>query len=233
MMCHWPKYGRFWRNTTQPMCGVSAFYEELFPLVRKINQELPPAKRLRVLAADPPIDWSKVKSRDDLGQFMNRDVNIASVMQKEVLSKHRKALMLFGTAHLYHGDSRMGLTAVGLYERDYPGVTLVIGDHVGFGNWSPLAKYNDEFEARIASWPVPSLVPEMTGTFSESSPECGPIQASAFLSSLALCPFGYAVRSKGCSVALMHALAGHPLFQHLFIQSRNRFRVFWLPAEKD
>jgi hypothetical protein len=154
-----------WRNTTQPMCGVSAFYEELFPLVRKINQELPPAKRLRVLAADPPIDWSKVKSRDDLGQFMNRDVNIASVMQKEVLSKHRKALMLFGTAHLYHGDSRMGLTAVGLYERDYPGVTLVIGDHVGFGNWSPLAKYNDEFEARIASWPVPSLVPEMTGTW--------------------------------------------------------------------
>ncbi len=45
---------------------------------------------------------------------------------------------------------------------------------------------------------------------------------------------GYAVRSKGCSgIALMHALAGHPLFQHLFIQSRNRFRCFWLPVEKD
>ena len=49
-----------WRNTTQSMCGFSAFYAELFPLIRRINQGLPPGKRLRVLAADPPIDWTKV-----------------------------------------------------------------------------------------------------------------------------------------------------------------------------
>ncbi len=35
-----------WRNTTQPMCGMSGFYEELFPLVRRINQTLPPEKKL-------------------------------------------------------------------------------------------------------------------------------------------------------------------------------------------
>jgi hypothetical protein len=156
---------RVWRNTTQPMCGVSAFYEELFPLVRKINQKLPPEKRLRVLASDPPIDWSKAKSREDFWHFMDRDANIAAVMEREVLSKHRKALMLFGTAHLYHGDTGMGLTAVGLYEKDYPGVTLVIADHMGFGNWSPFAKYNDEFESRMASWSVPALVQKLRGTW--------------------------------------------------------------------
>jgi len=42
-----------WRNTTQPMCGVSGFYEELFPL-RRINQTLPPGKKIRVLAGAPP-----------------------------------------------------------------------------------------------------------------------------------------------------------------------------------
>src|SRR5579859_7829460 len=152
-----------WRNTTQPMCGVSGFYEELFPLVRRINQTVPREKKLRVLACDPPIDWSKVKSGRDFGQgqFLNRDVRIASVMEKEVLSKHRKALMLFGTAHLFHEEG----TAVGIYEKDYPGVTLVIADHTGFGNWTPLAKYNHEFEARMASWPVPSLVQETKGTW--------------------------------------------------------------------
>ncbi len=154
-----------WRNTTQPMCGVSALYEVLFPLVRRINQTLAPAKmKLRVLAGDPPIDWSTVKSGRDFahGQFlMERDVSIASVMKKEVLSKHRKALMLFGTAHLFH----VGTTAVGLYEKDYPGLTLVIADHGGFGNWTPLDKYNNEFEARMASWPVPSLVQDMKGTW--------------------------------------------------------------------
>ncbi len=54
---------------------------------------------------------------------------------------------------------------VGIYEKDYPGVTLVIADHTGFGNWTPLAQYNREFEARMASWPVPSLVQELKGTW--------------------------------------------------------------------
>jgi hypothetical protein len=153
-----------WRNTTQPMCGVSSFYEELFPLIRRINLRLPPGKKLRVLAGDPPIDWSKIQSPRDFGQgqfLMKRDSNIAAVMEKEVLAKHRKALMLFGTAHLFHvGDS-----AVALYEKDHPGVTLVIGDHTGFGNWGPFAKYNNDFEARLASWRVPSLVVNLPGTW--------------------------------------------------------------------
>ncbi|MFJ6197544.1 hypothetical protein [Micromonospora sp. NPDC092111] len=32
-----------WRNTTQPSCGFSVFYERLFPLVREVNKSLPPA----------------------------------------------------------------------------------------------------------------------------------------------------------------------------------------------
>ena len=55
---------QLWRNTTQPMCGTSGFYEELFPLVRRINQKVPPEKKLRMLAGDPPIDWSKVTGQD-------------------------------------------------------------------------------------------------------------------------------------------------------------------------
>lgn len=152
-----------WRNTTQLMCGVSGFYEQLFPLVRRINQTLPAERKLRVLACDPPIDWSKVKTREDFGrrQYLERDNSIAAIMEKEVLSKHRKALMLFGTAHLFHQDN----TAVGLYEKDYPGVTLVVAEHTGFGNWTPLEKYNDQFEARMAALPVPSLVEDLKGTW--------------------------------------------------------------------
>jgi hypothetical protein len=136
-----------WRNTTQPSCGFSTFYEELFPLIRRINEKLPQSKKLRVLACDPPIDWTKVESQDDLVPFMERDTNIASVMEAEVLSKHRKALMLFGLAHMTHGGG-----AVRIYEQRYPNATFVIADHRGF------AKDNDKLEQRMASWPVPSLV---------------------------------------------------------------------------
>jgi len=57
--------------------------------------------------------------------LFHRDASIASVMEKEVLSKHRKALMLFGTFHLMHN---VGGSAVSLYEKDYPNVTLVISE---------------------------------------------------------------------------------------------------------
>jgi len=156
-----------WRNTTQLMCSVSGFYETLFPLVRRINQRLSPERRLRVLAADPPIDWSKVKNQSDV--MLDRDGSVASVMEKEVLSRHRKALMLFGTLHLFHSNKNSPIkleTAVERYEKDYPGVTLVIADQIVFYNPTEFAKYNGrELEARMAAWPVPSLVQNIKGTW--------------------------------------------------------------------
>ena len=144
-----------WRNTTQPFCGVNTFYEELFPLVRRINRGLPPERRLRVLAGDPPVDWSKARTQEDLRPFEDRDASIASVMETQVLAKHRKALMIFGVRHLMHGSRG----AVGVYEASgHAGVTFVVMAHNGFGNHTPLAKYDDELERRMASWPVPSLV---------------------------------------------------------------------------
>ncbi len=154
-----------WRNTTQiQSCGLTSFYEEFFPLVRRINKTLPREKKLRVLAGDSPIDWNKIQTREDRRQYGggDRDKSIASVMEKEVLSKHRKALMLFGTFHLFHGMQR---SAVATYEKDYPNVTYIIADYDGFGRGVPsAAKYNDALEERIASWPVPSLV-DLKGTW--------------------------------------------------------------------
>src|SRR5436309_2041853 len=80
-------------------------------------------KRLRVLAGDPPIDWDKVKTREEAMKFVDREASIVSIMEKEVLSKHRKALMLFGTFHLMH---EIDDSAVSTYEKDYPHLTFVI-----------------------------------------------------------------------------------------------------------
>lgn len=135
---------KVWRNTTQTMCSSSGFYAQLFPLVRAINQRLPANKRLRVLAGDPPIDWDQVKTQEDVWRYFKRDETIASVMETEVLAKHRKALMLFGTFHLMHGQ---GANAVSTYEKKYPHVTFVISD---LGNYD---------NSRLAAWPNPSLVP--------------------------------------------------------------------------
>jgi hypothetical protein len=138
-----------WRNTTQPMCGRSGFFEQFFPLVRAINQKLPPAKRLRVLAGDPPINWDQVKTPEDGMKFLDREPSIVSVMEKEVLSKHRKALMLFGTFHLMHGVDD---SAVSTYEKIYPHRTFVISDLGIYDIDRPATSIGP-----FASWPNPSL----------------------------------------------------------------------------
>jgi hypothetical protein len=156
---------KVWRDTTVSMCSVSGFYEILFPLVRRINQMISPAKRIRVLAGDPPLDWSKVKNQSEV--MLDRDDNIASVMEKEVLSKHRKALMLFGTMHLFHSNSIAppGLeSAVERYEMHYPGVTFIIGTDMVSRNPIPPAVI-DKMKARMVSWPIPSLVQNLRHTW--------------------------------------------------------------------
>lgn len=140
---------KVWRNTTQSMCGQSGFFEEFFPVVRAINQKLPTTKRLRVLAGDPPIDWDKVKTFDEAVKFVDREASIASVMEKEVLSKHRKALMLFGTFHLMHGIDD---SAVSAYEKDYPNLTFVISDLGVYDTNRPVASISP-----FALWPNPSI----------------------------------------------------------------------------
>ncbi len=119
------------------------------PLVRALNQKLPPQRRLRVLAGDPPVDWDQIKSIDDVIRLVHRDEGIASVMEKEVLSKHRKALMLFGTFHLLHG---VGGSAVSIYEKDYPNLTFVISELGIFDTDLPTLS-----SSRLATWPIPSL----------------------------------------------------------------------------
>ena len=140
---------KVWRNTDQPLCGGwgFGFFEQLYPLLRAINQKLPPGKRFRVLAGGLPMDREQVKSFQDLLKLGSRDANIASVMEKEVLSKHRKALMLFGKFHLFH-LSEVRASAVSMYEKDYPHITFVI---------SELIAADTQVTSAVANWPSPSL----------------------------------------------------------------------------
>jgi hypothetical protein len=70
-------------------------------------------------------------------------------MEKEVLSKHRKALMLFGTFHLMHGA---GGSSMSIYEKDYPNLTFVISDLGIFDTDLPTLS-----SSPFATWPIPSV----------------------------------------------------------------------------
>lgn len=148
---------RVWRDTTQVNCGFSSFYEQLIPLVRRVNEKLAPDDRVRVLACDPPIDWSTIEGVADFEAQADRESSISGVLEREVLDQGRSALLLFGINHVRHLPG----TAIGMLEdAGHDDVAYVIEDHIGFGGGDPaLTAENDELEARMTSWPVPSITP--------------------------------------------------------------------------
>ena len=70
-----------WRNTTQPGRADMTWHRQLLEAIRRVNQGLAPAQGVRVLAGDPPIDWSRMRTAADVAPFMeSRDTHFASVV---------------------------------------------------------------------------------------------------------------------------------------------------------
>lgn len=93
---------RVWEDTTVPSTiWDRPIYEEFYRTVRDVNVRLAPARRLRVLLGDPPIDWSVVRTPDDVLVWQKqRDTYPADVVRREVVAKKRRALLVFGDGHL-------------------------------------------------------------------------------------------------------------------------------------
>src|SRR5262249_14124839 len=152
---------RVWRDTVNILVWDAPVYEGFFKTVRAVNQNLPRGKRLRVLLADPPFDWSNIHSKEEWEHIAEtRDDHAAKVIEKEVLAKKHRALLIFGSAHVIrdkafdaYGRNRKpdGKRTLGeLLEQRYPGASLLIWAHMP--GWM-----TRELDPRLMSWPKPSL----------------------------------------------------------------------------
>ena len=121
---------KVWRNTVS-LNGLwdSPVYAEFLAAMREANAKLPKRCRMRVLAGDPPIDWNKVRNREDWEHYaQHRDESVLSVIESEVLAKHHKALLIMGSGHLIRGVIKSGPGVVDLFEKAHPGnKVFVIG----------------------------------------------------------------------------------------------------------
>lgn len=130
----------------------SPVYERLYRSVREINAGLPPARRLRILLGDPPIDWSRVQSAAELEAWdARRDSHAAEVIKREVLEKHRRALALYGSWHCAARNDKTNFTTAdslrALLDQSNPGSVFAL--HV-FGREDADPR---GIEPTIASWP--------------------------------------------------------------------------------
>jgi hypothetical protein len=151
-----------WQDTTQPTPVWDVpIYEEFFRAVRTVNGGRPAARHLRVLLGDPPIDWSQMHERTDMGRWLaNRDASDrdrypAAIVQREVLAKGRRALIVYGDMHLqrknlltnFDDTDVNGYTLVNWLQRTEPVFSIWTNTDVDLATVAPA----------IADWPRPAL----------------------------------------------------------------------------
>ena len=158
-----------WRNTTQganwgtAQTWESPVYLQTFAAVREANRALPPSRRVRVLLGDPPIDWGQVRREEDALPFLEqRDSHYAAVVERDVLDRGRRALLVAGVLHVLRDPNirdptpRPGFrpNVVTIVDHHHPGKTFVLVPHMGH----PVELDPDRsLERRLASLPVPSI----------------------------------------------------------------------------
>ena len=123
----------------------SPIYERFLRTIRRSNRGRPPRDRLRVLLGDPAVDWGRMRTAQDMQRFGDRrDSHYASVVDREVLRKGRRALLIGGVFHFDRDPDAPVANAMTLIDRQHPGkayyVTLAPREH-------------------LASFPANSLVP--------------------------------------------------------------------------
>ncbi len=146
-----------WQNTTQVEYEWDLpIYEEFFRAVRAVNATLPRSRQLRVLLGDPPIDWDKVQTREDLRKAMgDRDGYAADVLRREVLAKGRRALVIYGSQHLIRKNPVPG--AVDEWARGIVG-RMEKENLTRFFTILPETRRDlRALQPDVASWPAPSL----------------------------------------------------------------------------
>ncbi len=128
---------KVWRDSTGIFIGpvIRTAYQQFLSEVRSVNRSLPDGMKLRVVAADPPLDWAKVQSTADFRAVLSKRVDFGvDAIEREALKKGRKALLIFAaswfTRNMQHRTAN-GLVpwtetiGAGL-DRDYPGRLYVI-----------------------------------------------------------------------------------------------------------
>ena len=83
---------------------------DFFKTVWRVNQKLPADKKIRVILADIPRPYSKMKTREDLGKFsgLNRDQFMADCISTTLCkykNDNRNSLFLVGMGHVCLGPN--------------------------------------------------------------------------------------------------------------------------------
>lgn len=156
-----------WRNTTQSpfVLWNAPVYRAFFDAVREVNQALPAGRRVRVVAGDPPIDWSTIHSAAEHYATLDRSRHFARMVEETVLAPGLRGLLIAGSTHV-----RVRNPDPTPPEGGAPPAGELLAARLGT-RYLAILPWNQEgfpdAESVAADWPVPALVPLAGGPFGD------------------------------------------------------------------
>jgi|SRR5688572_1762103 len=139
-----------WQDTTVPDGPWDIpMYEEFFRAVRTLNASLSTERKLRILLGDPPFDWDHATREESIHIGLQRDPFAAALIQREVLAKKRRALVVYGDMHFARrpafGGSNLVTRLLAMQAR-----VLNVWTHAATSDLRTL-------QSDISTWRVPSF----------------------------------------------------------------------------
>lgn len=141
-------------------------YANFFAQVRATNQKLGPADRIHVWLGDPPVDWSSLHKREDFKPLTGvRDRYPADLIEREILSRGRKALVIYGTWHFNTDTTLTPLigsdpSLATLVKQKHPDAWFIVVPYTGFMTQNCAT----DFESQAQGWTVPAIATPVANT---------------------------------------------------------------------
>ena len=154
---------RVWDDTTQQQANGPMWTGEVpetYRAVRQLNASLPPEHKLRIVLGDPPIDRDQVQKKGDPAKWIAlRDTFPAELIEREVLARHRRALVVFGNMHFQRKQMLANYESAG----EGPLATVVSALELSgsrtkvFSIWTATDAELSDLQPDVSTWRVPSF----------------------------------------------------------------------------
>jgi hypothetical protein len=167
----YPELRKVWSDTPGWFPTVTyAGSINIYSTIRDVNAKLPPDQRIKVWLGEPPMDWAATRTKADWDPLVKqRDTYPAELIEREVLAKGKKALIIYGAGHLISQPIVLMTNPPApnirmLIDAKHPGALFVVTPYVGYIQKECAAR----FERHIKGWPVPALATPIRGSTLET-----------------------------------------------------------------